>query len=267
MLTVRAEIPDPSQFVKHDTIDGIAMEYSKAYREQGNKKAGYPVDAELLTDLLEISVLWEDVEEPSGALFLARYTPPPEEKITINQRHTDLFDERPYVFAAALGHEIGHKVLRHSEHSETVTIAPTLFSVDPPKAQQFHKSSWGQYGMSKEDVEKRKALVQEVAKRAMVSQDARQLIAQLQCFYEPEWMFWQAEHFSRCLLVPKDLLFAELEKAWDLSRWADIYRLGELFGVSGPMMKARLVKLGIIEIGKDSQPRAVQSPRQSGLFN
>lgn len=267
MLTIRIEIPDPSQFVKHEVIDGIAMEYSRAYQEQGGQKARYPIDAELLTDLLEISVLWEEIEEPYGALFLARYTPSPDERITINRRHADLFDERPSVFAAALGHEIGHKILRHSEHSELGGTAPTLFPDDAPKTQHFHKSSWGQYGMTKEDVEKRKALVQEVAKHAMISNDARQFIAQLQCFYEPDWMFWQAEHFSRCLLIPKDLLFKQLENPWDLSRWADIYRLAEQFGVSGPIMKTRLTKLRIIEIGEDGKPRPVQMPRQGGLFN
>jgi len=266
MLTISTEIPDPSQFVKYEVIDGIAMEYNRASREKKGQKGNYTIDVELLTDQLEISVQWEEVEEPDGTLFLARYTPPPEENITINQRHTDLFDERPHVFVAAVGHEIGHKVLRHGDYSETGTTALPLFPDATPKPQYFHKSSWGQYGMTREDVEKHKALVKEVAKRAMIDKEARQLIAQIQCFYEPEWIFWQAEHFARCLLIPKDLLLGELENPWDLSRWGDIYRLGELFGVSGPMMKARLVKLGIIKIGEDGKPHPVQIARQGGLF-
>src|SRR5262249_40712182 len=129
------------------------------------------------------------------------------------------------------------------------------------------KSSWGQYGLTKEEVITRKAAVQELVKRALVNSEARQVIAQLQCVYEPEWMFWQAEQFSRCLLIPKDRLLEQLENPWDLSRWRDVYRLADAFGVSGTMMRTRLEKLDVIKIGKDGNPRPVQMPRQGGLFN
>jgi hypothetical protein len=267
MLKIHVEIPIPSRFVKHDVIDDIALAYNRAYREQVRDNAGHPVDVEQLIDLLEVSFLWEDVEEPDGTLFLARYRPPPEERITVNALHSDLFRDKPYVYASAVGHEIGHKVLKHAEHTEMGATGATLFPEDTPKPLYLHKSSWGQYGLTKEEVIQRKAQVRELAKRAMVSNEARQVIAQLQSFYEPEWMFWQAEQFSRCLLIPKDRLLEQLENPWDLSGWRDIYRLAAVFGVSGPIMKTRLEKLGVIQIGEDGNPHPVQLPQQGGLFN
>jgi hypothetical protein len=267
MLKINAEVPIPSRFVKHDVIDDIALAYNRTYREQAKDNAGHPVDVEQLIDLLGVSFLCEDVEEPDDTLFLARYTPPPEERITVNALHLDLFSDKPYVYASAVGHEIGHKILKHAEHSEMGAASATLFSEDMPKPLYLHKSSWGQYGLTKEEVIERKAVVRELAKRAMVSSEARQLIAQLKCVYEPEWMFWQAEQFSRCLLIPKDRLLEQLENSWDLSSWRDIYRLADVFGVSGPMMKTRLEKLGIIKLGEDGNPHPVQLPRQDGLFN
>jgi hypothetical protein len=267
MLKIHIEVPTPSRFVKHDVIDDIALACNKAYREQVKDNAGHPVDVEQLIDLLGVSFLCEDVEEPDGTLFLARYTPPPEERITVNALHLDLFNDKPYVYASAVGHEIGHKVLKHAEHSEMGAAGATLFSEDTPKPLYLHKSSWGQYGLTKEEVVERKAAVLELAKRAMVSSEARQVIEQMQCVYEPEWMFWQAEQFSRCLLIPKDRLLEQLENSWDLSGWRDIYRLAEVFGVSGPTMKTRLEKLSVIKIGEDGNPHPVRLYRQGGLFN
>lgn len=266
MLSIKVTVPPPSQFNKDEVIDSIATAYNQAYREHSDNKQGYPVDMEYLIDLFEIAMLYESIEEPDGAIFLARYTPAPEERITINQQHADLFEERPYVYASALGHEVGHRALRHSDLSKAGTSTPSLFGDEKPTTQHFHKSSWGQFGMTKEEVVQRKALVQQIAKQAVVNEQARQVITQLQRFYEPEWMFWQAEHFSRCLLIPKDRLLEQLENSWDLSRWSSIYRLAEIFGVSGSIMRRRLEKLGIIKIVDDGQPHSIQRPKQADLF-
>ena len=267
MLKIGIEVPNPSRYLKHDVIDRVALEYNKSYRQASTNRAGFPVDIEHLIDLLEIAMLWEDIDEPEETLFLAKLSRYPQERITINQRHSDLFDERPCVYASALGHEIGHKVLRHSDHPELNVAAPTLFSPDGQEPRCLHKSSWGQFGMTREEVLKRQALVKEITKQALVNEQARRVISQLNSFHEPEWMFWQAEHFSRCLLIPKDRLLEELENARELGRWSGIYRLAERFGVSGPIMKGRLVKLGIIEIAKDGNPRHICTPRQESLFN
>jgi hypothetical protein len=267
MLRIQVTVPPPSQYLKYDEIDTIATQYNKAYREQSGNQQGHPVDVEQLIDLLEISVLHDDIEEPDGALFLARYTPAPRERITINKRHVDLFNARPDVYSSAIGHEIGHKILRHTEILAPETTAPSLFPDDTSPARHFHKSTWGQFGMTREEVLERKALVQQIARQALVSDQARRVIAQLQCFFEPEWVFWQAEHFSRCLLIPRDRLLEQMENPWDLSRWQSIYRLAEMFGVSGSVMKRRLEKLGVIKIGEDGQPHPAQATRQKGLLD
>jgi hypothetical protein len=50
-------------------------------------------------------------------------------------------------------------------------------------------------------------------------------------------------------------------------RWGPIYRLAERFRVSGTMMRVRLEKLGLIEIGADGKPRPKPKPLQHHLFH
>ena len=79
-------------------------------------------------------------------------------------------------------------------------------------------------------------------------------------------MFRQAEHFSLCLRIPRDRLLDILEEGVSLHGWAPIYRLAERFRVSGTMMKIRLEKLHLIELGPDGKPRPCPPVMQGGLF-
>jgi Zn-dependent peptidase ImmA (M78 family) len=65
-------------------------------------------------------------------------------------------------------------------------------------------------------------------------------------------MFWQAERFAACFLVPRDRLIECLNDGWEVSSWLAIRRLAEHFDVSPSLMRVRLTKLGaiIIENGK-----------------
>jgi len=227
---------------------------------------------DVFIDLLEISTLWEEIEEPEDASFFANYSPDGDGLITINEKHRKLFEARPDVYCACLGHEGGHCVLRHREQVLSSDGAAALFSDLPPEQPRlFHKSSWYQYGLSRAEVEKlreaNKRLTDELVSKALVSETARQALAQMRNRYEPEWMFRQAEYFSLCLRIPRDHLLEMLEEGWDFNSWSPVYRLAERFGVSGTMMKIRLEKLRVLEIGPDGRPRPCPPAAQTGLFD
>ena len=267
MLSVDVQIPDPSRFVSDAEIDEIALAYSQADRTKGQNKAAFPVDMERFVDRVEVSLLWEEIAEPDGAFFLASYTPDDGGLITMNERHRHLFDGRPEIYATCIGHEIGHRILRHHEHRIFQPAPPSLFEEREKAQHVFHKSSWNQYGMTKEEVMERKLFIQNLAKNALVSNKARQILTQMQDHFEPEWMFWQAEHFSLCMQVPKDRLLEILEDGADYTSWRGIYQLGERFAITGSMMKRRLTKLKLIKIGQDGNPFQVFPTGQESLFN
>jgi hypothetical protein len=270
MLPVDAEIPNPSRYVPNLKVDEIALAANKAYRTKSGNALGFPVDMDRFLDLLEVSLVWEDIEEPEGAAFFASYSPQNDGLITINEKHRELFESRPDVYCGCLGHESGHRILRHSDIFASSSNTLSLFEDSPPAPLVFHKSSWYQYGLSRDEVEKskesRKILNETLAKNAWISETAHRTLKEIQTHYEPEWVFWQAEHFSLCLRIPRDRLDEQLERNGNLSGWRPIYRLAEAFGVSGSMMRLRLEKLQLIELGPDGKPRPKAAASQEGLF-
>lgn len=270
-LTLDMEVPTPSQFVKHAVVDEIALACNKLYRERNPDHRGKPLDPDHFIDLLEISTVWEDIEEPEHAAFFANFSSDNDGLITINERHRDLFDKRPDVYSACIGHEAGHCVLRHGEKNSGEGTLSLFADSSVQQSRLFHKSSWFQYGLSREEVEERKKLEKafkdKLVSKALISETAWQTLDQISDRFEPEWMFRQAEHFSLCLRIPKDSLFARLEEGWDYTSWRGIYRLAERFGVSGSMMKVRLEKLNLVELGPDGKPRGVTTASQKGLFH
>jgi hypothetical protein len=271
MLTLDIEIPNASRYVSNVKVDEIALAANLAYRSKSENKRGFPVDMERFLDLLEVSTVWEDIDEPEGATFFASYTPHDDGLITVNEKHRELFEARPDVYCSCLGHESGHRILRHGDILVPNKGTPSLFAEDVPSPLVFHKSSWYQYGLSREEVEKskesRRVLNETLAKSALLSETARQTLGQIHTHFEPDWVFWQAEHFSLCLRIPRDRLMEQLEKGWDFTSWTPFYRLGESFGVSSSMMRARLEKLGLIEVGQDGRPRPKSGAFQKGLFH
>jgi hypothetical protein len=258
MISLDIDIPEPSRFVSNEAIDEIALQANKVYREKTSNTRGYPVDMDLFIDMLEVSICREEIEEPEGATFFANFCPEDGGIITINQKHNELFESRPDVYGACLAHEGGHCILRHCEKFAATETAPLLYEELTLGPQLFHKSSKYQYGLTREEVQKQieftSQLRNKLAKVALVSDTARQTLVQMNDHFEPDWMFYQAEHFSRCLRIPLDQLMPQLEEGWDFTSWAPCYRLGERFGVSGSMMRTRLIKLNVMGIGPDGKP-------------
>jgi hypothetical protein len=271
MLRIDAEIPKPSRYVPNSRVDEIALAANKAYRTQIGQTTGFRIDMDRFVDLLEVSTVWEDIQEPDGAAFFASYSAKDDGLITINARHRELFESRPDVYCACLGHESGHLILRHSEIFDSSSNAISLFEdVSGSSPKIFHKSAWYQYGLSREEVEKaktaRRVLNETLAKNAWISETAHRTLKQIQTHYEPDWVFWQAEHFSLCLRIPRDRLDEEIARNPDLNGWRPIYRMAETFGVSGSMMRLRLEKLQLIELGQDGQFHPKQTS-QDNLFD
>lgn len=272
MLKVEIEIPKPSRFVSNETVDRISAAYSRAFREKHPVQEGKLPDVERLIDELEIPMLFEEEDEPDGARILASTSNDPKlgTMITINERYHGLFTERPDVYAAAIGHEIGHIVLSHlALLTPPMDQDSFLLDFQPQPEVRLHKSTWGWYGLSRDEIQKLKArerdAVSTLVLSSSTSEEAYQSLKNISSRLEPDWMFWQAECFARCLLIPLDLLQTALRRDWNLHSWGSIYELGRVFGVSGTMMRNRMEKIGFIEI-VEGQPRPGPRAQQANLF-
>jgi transcriptional regulator with XRE-family HTH domain/Zn-dependent peptidase ImmA (M78 family) len=262
--------PAPSRYVPHQVIEDVATQCNFIYREQTGNKHGYPVDTKKLTEVLRIPLVWDYIEEPEDAIFFACYSQNENEgEILLNQKHNNFFETRPDVFCATLAHEIGHCILNHNSFNDS-SSDQLLFADMCAFIPVLHKSSWFPYGLSGVEVERLKVLERKVkeklVKKALLDTKSRAAIEHLRDKYEPEWMFRQAEHFSRCLLIPKDRILEILEEPWDFNSWSSIYRIADTFGVPKSMVRIRLEKMGIIEIGEDGRPHLTLASKQQGLF-
>lgn len=258
MINPNLDIPKPSKFVSFNTVDSIALQLSQLYRNESKNKQGYPLDCERFADWLELSIYSDEFDEPEGASFFAGLAISDGGTVYINEKHRSLFNERPDVYTICLGHEIGHATLKHLSHSSINQELP-LFSENNQNEQfMLHSSSWFQYGLPKDEVEKRKnfskQLKENLVKKAALDSKARQELRQLDEKFEPDWMFKQAEHFAKCLCVPQDRLYELLEITPLMKGWTPIYKLAEAFCVSSSVMKSRLLNLNLIEIDQNNQP-------------
>lgn len=270
MISLRLEIPEPSRFVSFKIVDSVALELSKAYRSESKNKQGYPIDCERFVDWLELSIYSDYFEEPEGATFFAGLSLLNGGTVCINEKHRQFFEDRPDVYLICLGHELGHAVLGHLRHPSINEDLPLFSNTTNKDTVMLHSSSWFQYGLPKDEVDKRinitKQIKETLVKKALVDSEAFHELQNFDEKFEPKWMFKQAEHFAKCLCIPQDKLFELLELIPLTNSWSPIYRLAEIFGVSASIMKSRLVNLNLIEINTDGKPIPLLTSSQQNLF-
>lgn len=270
MINLNIEIPEPSEYVSFKEIDAVALQINQIYRTDGKNKNGFPLDIERVVDWLELSFLSDEFEEPEEVSFYAGFSLSDGGKIYVNEKHRQLFDGRPEVYSICVGHEIGHGVLRHLFHPSQNQDLPLFAETGSQEAIMLHKTSWGQYGLSGDEVKRRKQefqrLQDNLVKKAAVNLKARQVLHTLHNKFEPMWMFRQAEHFAKCLCIPSDRLFDILEEEPLSKSWGPIYKIAKWFGVLPSTMRSRLEKLRLIEIDNNGNPSPLSSSTQQQLF-
>jgi len=109
---------------------------------------------------------------------------------------------------------------------------------------RYHRA---QYSESSLNTETKNRLAQFAFEDERVYQILKNRESSLDIRTEPAWMHRQAEHFSACLLVPREPLLTALENGDDPAFYGTHVRLAETFQVSKRVIQIRLKKLGIIE--------------------
>lgn len=255
-------VPPPSEFILYSTIEKIATECNKMYRTAFNDQNGYPMDMERFIDeTFQIGICWACLDEPENTVLFAELSNDGE-CITINEKYKPLFDLRPEILRSTFGHELAHYVLKHytllQPNDSTLPLFPD-YEITQVKPRSLHRRGWHQYDLTETDVKRLLECVDD-------SNIARKLLIKNEDELEPKWMFGQAEHFSMCLLTPKDKLYEIIGDNTSFNGWTRIYELARHFGVSPSMMKVRLRKLGFIEIKDDGKPGDGVKSKQRSLF-
>lgn len=266
MIPHGIDVPRFDKFTKHEVVDSTSLLFNSRFREFGDC-AGCPLDVDRLLDWLEISTEWDAFDEEDSVACFARIDLTINDLIQVNLNYKDLFESRPDVYRVCICHELGHIILGHISHFPTSNNL-SLFD-DVEKDQKFlHKNSWAQYGLSSDEVRRRQLALKQVqaklVRNAIISPIANQALRHIDDKFEPEWMFWQAEHFARCISIPRDKLLDSLQSMSLDSGWSSIGKLANIFEVPLGAMKTRLLKLNIIRIDENGVPQPVLNEPMTG---
>lgn len=263
MGTITLQKPT-NKFTKHDLVEETATVFNKEYRKAFSSD-GFKVEIEDFIDqYFEIGILRDNIDEPEGARVFANLDDDNGIKIIINSKHQELFDSKPQFLKSSIGHELGHFVLGHLKKINRGANNLSLFANedDEPEIKKptLHRAFWRYNGLSPEDLS---ALV----KAAFQDEKARKILKMLDNKFEPDWMFYQAEHFSMCFLIAKDLLVEKIEKEnYSFTSWPPVYNLAKTFDVSVTMMCVRLQKLGFLILNENNKPTNGSKLTEKKLF-
>ena len=91
-----------------EALEELTARRLREYERKIGKPVALPVPVEeVIEQVLDLCILWEDVEEQRGEMILAglkRRT----RTVVVNEKHLKLFDGKPGLLRSTLGHEAGH---------------------------------------------------------------------------------------------------------------------------------------------------------------
>lgn len=239
-------MPKPKKFLTDDEIEERAAGVLDDHVGGGRHQPKLPVDVDTLTECnFRFRVRWSPIDDPPSCRTYATLVPLPQDprhvaELTLNQNHQDFLLSHPEIERLTRGHELCHWVVHIDEGQLRSGNLPFDEAASPAL---YHRMKYAEdaENLTRRNRLARFALTDERAYRSLKPREADP-----EDCIEPAWMHRQAEHFSACLLVPRQTLFRELERGDDPAHYSTHVRLAEAFGVSKRVIQIRLKKLRII---------------------
>ncbi len=256
-------MPKPKKFLTDNEIEEHAAQVLDDHVGGGMCQPELPIDIDTLTECdFRFRVCWAVIKDPPncrtyGTLVPLTQNPLHVAELTLNQNHQDFLLSHPEIERLTRGHELCHWVV-HIDEGKLRSGDLPFEEIAPPAL--YHRMNYAEdaENSARRNRLARFALTDERAYRSLKPRES----GSTDCI-EPAWMHRQAEHFSACLLVPRQPLFRELEKGDDQALYGTHVRLAETFGVSKRVVQIRLKKLGII---REDEPGRFSNVRVSGTL-
>jgi hypothetical protein len=235
-------------------VETRAYSRLRALRSRGLWDGHPPVPIEHVVEhLLNLHIVWEDVEDPPEGIVLACLRPQSRE-IVLNERHRMKFAEIRGLERFSLGHESGHADI----------FALSAVSASPGL----------DCGLDYTPVRRSATNGEVIALSTRLSQlDKDERVSVLQALAETDRARWVAgedsprvkravDHYAAVLLMPQDLV-RDACATENPQEWGALYRIAELFQVSISALAIRLKELGLIfGVEKDTHRILLSDPGQ-----
>ncbi len=222
------------RILRNQGIEEIAQSRLSELQRQLGRPLSPPIPIDLIAEkILGLDFLWEHIEELPGERVLGGLIAK-KRLIILNEKHKQLFAEKPGLERSTKGHEMGHwdlftdkSALDHPRLFEDREVGPFAFRSSPAgdvaiiKMVESDPEAWN--------------LVRQIRSRADEPDEARAV-----------------NRYAAALSMPAGLIREETMKL-DRTRWPDLYKLAKKFDVTISALRVRLEQLGLLYVDKDGK--------------
>jgi hypothetical protein len=223
------------RFLSNESIEDTTAQRIRQYEAKAGVTVRFPIPAEeIIEQVLGLSFLWDQIEERPGEMILgglSRKT----RTIVLNEKHLDLFEQKPGLLRSTQVHEGGHADLEGGLGEQ----GPSLFGDDQDRIVHRHSTKGNQQLEVLLDLALRNEKAHRPWRNLTAGQDT------------PEQKS-AVDRYQSAFLMPKWLL-DEAAQRYDLTQWRDLYALADEAQVNISNLSTRLLRLGMIFIPKGSK--------------
>lgn len=196
---------------------------------------GHPLAPSIPIDLLAelvlgLDFLWVVIHELPGEVILGALIPE-QRLIVLNDRHRDLFREKPGLERSTKGHEMGHWDMFVDQ---SMIGHPHLPGLGAGGEFELRSSPAGQV---------------QVLKALLRDPDGVELVRDLTARADDPAEARAVNRYAAAISMPRVVLKAEVDRI-DRTRWRELYRLAERFDVTITALRVRLDQLGLLHVSE-----------------
>jgi hypothetical protein len=223
------------KFYRNEQIEQIAERRLHEFERKLERPLSLPIDIELFGELvLELSILWEEIEELPGEEVLAGLRVP-ERLIVMNERRKQEMEAKPGRRRLTQGHEMGHWDL-FVDRSKL--DHPTLFEAAAPAIFAYRTATGG-------------TQVQ-IMKTLLACEEGRNLLRQMNSRADAPDEARSVNRYAASILMPRAMITDEARKI-DRTQWPNLYRLAERFGVTISALRVRLEQFNLVYLDQETK--------------
>jgi hypothetical protein len=223
------------KFYRNEQIEQIAERRLQEFERKLERPLSLPIDIELFGELvLELSILWDQIEELPGEEVLAGLRVP-DRLIVMNEGRKQEMEVKPGRRRLTQGHEMGHWDLFVDESK---LDHPTLFEAAAPTIFAYRTSTGG-------------GQVQ-IMKALLGCEEGRDLLRQINSRADAPDEARSVNRYAAAILMPRAMITDEAKKI-DRTQWPNLYRLAERFGVTISALRVRLEQFNLVYLDHETK--------------
>jgi hypothetical protein len=229
------------KFYRNEQIEQIAERRLLEFERRLARPLSLPVDIELFGELvLDLSILWEDIDELPGEEVLAGLRAP-DRMIVMNERRKAEMDQKPGRRRLTQGHEMGHWDLFVDKSK---LDHPTLFEAAAPGLFAYRSSTGGQV---------------EIIKTLLACEEGRELLREINARADAPDEQRSVNRYAAAILMPRAIVIDEARKI-DRTQWRNLYPLAARFDVTISALCVRLEQFNLLY--RDEKTKKLYSCRE-----